>query len=115
MSMEVKADQDEVDRCFKKFKLYCPVTALDELRDQIKGTAARALTEQLAEDVAFQKKYFSQLNRDVKALQDAKRHMEQDIKDRATQEFLNQSLKVFKESIQNAVAAVKDVEKRIDV
>ena len=33
MSLELKSDQEELYRCFKKFKLYCPMSAIDEIRD----------------------------------------------------------------------------------
>lgn len=108
MSIDLKCDQEAMDRCLKRFKHYCTNTKIDEIQEILDTKAKKSVTDKLVEDVEYQERYVNKLLKEVEDLKNFQFETEVEMKEKPTQEFVTSSLTRLKENI---VQTAKDLKK----
>lgn len=113
MSIDLKCDQEAMDRCLKRFKHYCTNTKIDEIQEILDTKAKKSVTDKLVEDFEYTDRYVNKLLKEVEDLKSFQFETEVDMKEKPNQDFVTSSLTKLKENIVQTAKDIKKAEKEL--
>jgi len=114
MTLDLKADQEELDRCFSRLRSYTPLSFLDELKEDMADKASAETTQQLRNDLGLQRQEVKAVEYDVKKLREFQEKTTADLKDKPSQAFVAQTLSIFKETLLKTQQSLSGVDAKLE-